>query len=113
MSPVLVQVSIAVMKSHDHKNKLEKKEFIWLILPHCRTSLKEVRTGTQTEAHGRMLLTGLLFMTFSFCFLIQPKTTSQGMAKPTLGRTLPHQSLIEKMLYRLAYSLILWSNFLK
>jgi len=31
------------------KSKLERKRFIWLTLPHCGLSLKEARTGTQTE----------------------------------------------------------------
>jgi hypothetical protein len=30
------------------KNKLERKGFIWLMLPHDYSSPKEVRTGTQT-----------------------------------------------------------------
>jgi hypothetical protein len=39
--------------------------------------------------------------------LIEPKTTSPGMALPIMGCALPHQLLIKKMLNRLAYSLIL------
>ena len=31
------------------------------------------------------------------------------MAPPTMGWTLPHQSLIKKLPYRLAYSRVLWS----
>ena len=31
------------------KTKLEKKGFIWLKLPQCYSSLKEVRTGNQTR----------------------------------------------------------------
>lgn len=43
-----------------------------------------------------MCLTGLLLMTHSACFLIQPRTTCLGMAPPTVGWALPHQPLIKK-----------------
>jgi hypothetical protein len=50
----LVRLSIAVMKHHGQSN-LDKTGFIWIMLPHCCSSLKEVRTGTQTlqEPGGR------------------------------------------------------------
>jgi hypothetical protein len=52
------------------KSNLEKEEFIWLVVPRCCSSWKEVRTGTQTgtwvdagadadRGHGEVLLTGL------------------------------------------------------
>jgi hypothetical protein len=37
------------------------------------------------RSHGGMLLTGLLPLACSACFLIEPKTTSPGMAPPTMG----------------------------
>ncbi|EDM08392.1 methylmalonyl CoA epimerase (predicted), isoform CRA_b [Rattus norvegicus] len=40
---------------------------------------------------------GLPLMACSACFLIAPRTTSWGMGKPTIGWTLPHQSLTRKM----------------
>ena len=40
---------------------------------------------------GRVLLTGLLPLACSACFLIEPRTTSPGMALPTMGPpTLDH-----------------------
>jgi hypothetical protein len=45
-------------------------------------------------------------------FLIEPRTTSPGMAPPTMGGALSHQSPIMKMPYRLAYSQILRRHFL-
>jgi hypothetical protein len=55
---------------------------------------KEVRTGTHTgqelgvrswcRGHRGMLLTGLLPLACWACFLIEPKTTSSGMAPPTM-----------------------------
>ena len=80
-----------------------RKGFIQLTLPNCCPSPKEVRTGTQTgqEPGGRSwcrryeggLLTVLLLMACSPCFLIEP-----GMAPPTT----------EKM----PYSWISWRDFL-
>jgi hypothetical protein len=52
-----------------------------------------------------MLLTGLLPLAYSACSLIEPKTTSPGMAPPTMG--LSPWSLIEKM----SYSWISWRHF--
>ena len=56
----------------------------------------------------RMLLTGLLPLACSVCFLIEPKTTSPGMAPPTMGPP-PLITIIEKM----PYSQIAWRHFLK
>ena len=52
-----------------------------------------------------MLLTSLLLMTWSACFLIDPRTTSLGVALPTMGWALPHESF-KNMPYWLTYSLI-------
>jgi hypothetical protein len=45
------------------------------------------RSGSRSwwRVHGGMLLTGLLPLACSGCFLIEPKTTSPGMASPTRG----------------------------
>lgn len=43
-----------------------------------------------------MLLTVLPPTACSSCSLIQPRTTSLGVAPPKVGRTLPHPSLIKK-----------------
>jgi hypothetical protein len=74
------------------RSKLRRKGFIPLILPHCCSLPKEVRTGTQAgqeagadaEAmEGGMLLIGLLPLACSACFLIEPRTNIPGMAPPT------------------------------
>ena len=44
----LVRVTIAAMKHHDRKIKLERKGFIQLTLLHGSPSLKEARSGTRT-----------------------------------------------------------------
>jgi hypothetical protein len=45
---VLVRVAMAVMKHHD-QSTLEREGLIRLLLPQHCSSLKEIRTGTQTE----------------------------------------------------------------
>jgi hypothetical protein len=45
-----------------------------------------------------VLLNGLHFMAYSASFLVEPRTTSPEVAPPTMGWTLPHQSLIKKIL---------------
>jgi hypothetical protein len=46
---------------------------------------KQVRKQELMQIHGGMLLTGLLPLACSACFLIEPKTTSPDMAPPTMG----------------------------
>lgn len=44
--PVLVMVSIAMMKTHDEKSSRGEKGFIWLLFLHYSPSLKLVKTET-------------------------------------------------------------------
>jgi len=48
------------------------------------------RSGSKSwwKGRGGMLLTGLLLLACSACFLMEPKITSPGMAPPTMGWTL-------------------------
>jgi hypothetical protein len=97
------------------KSRLGRKGFVQLTLPHSCLSLKKARTGTQTgqdpggRGHGRVLFPGLLPMAWSVYFLIEPGTTSPGIAPPIMGWALFHWSLIEKMLYS---SISCWRHFL-
>jgi hypothetical protein len=56
------------------------------------------RSGSRSwcRGHGGMFLTGLFPLVCSAWFLIEPKTTSPGMAPPTVGWALPPWSLTEK-----------------
>ena len=45
-------------------------------------------------------------------FLVEPKTTSLGMAPPTVGWVLSHHSLFKKVPYKLAYSLVFGRRYL-
>jgi hypothetical protein len=63
-----------------------------MVVHHRRKSGQELKQGRNLEAgadagrgHGRMLLTDLLPMACSACFLIEPRTTNPGMAPPTMG----------------------------
>jgi hypothetical protein len=106
------------MRAPRPRSKMGKKWLIQLTIPDHTPSLEKVRMGTQAgqepggrswcRGHGGVLLTGLLYMACSACFLIEPKTTSPVMTPPTMGWALPHPSLIEKMLYRW----ISWRHFL-
>lgn len=76
------------------KGKMERKMFIYLTLPHCFPSLKEIRTGSQTQqmtgdrswfrSHGRVLLSDLFPMICSAWFLTKCRTTSPGIAPPSI-----------------------------
>jgi len=108
---VFVMASITVMKRHDQK-QLGEESFSLPLSQHIylqRESgqeLKEIKEpggGSWCRGHGGALLTDLLPMACSACFLIQPRTTSPGMAPPTMGGALSYQSLIKKVPYRFAY----------
>jgi hypothetical protein len=102
----------------ENKNANEKKiQVIALTLPHCCSSPKEVRTGTQAGQEAGadaeamdgcpwMSMDGLLPLACSACFLIEPKTTSTEMVPPTMD---PSPLITEKM----PYSWISWRHFLK
>jgi hypothetical protein len=74
---VLVKLSPAVIKHHDQEQL--GKERVWLMLPYCCLSLKEIRAETQTRhkrggrswcgSHGGGLLTEQLLLACSVCFL--------------------------------------------
>jgi hypothetical protein len=49
----------------------------------------------------------LLFVCFFVSFFLELRTSIPGMALPKIGCTLPHQSLITKMLYRLVYRAVI------
>ena len=49
----------------------------------------------------RSLLTGLLPMACSACFLTEPRTISPGMVSLGMDWTFPYQSLIKKVFSRL------------
>ena len=68
---------------------------------------QNLEAGADAEARG-VWLTGLLITSCPVCFLIEPRTTSLGMASPTVDCALLHQSLIKKT----PSSWISWEHFL-
>jgi hypothetical protein len=70
------------------RSKLGRKGFIRLTLPHCCSSPKEVRTGTQAGQEAGADAETMEGCYLLACFLIEPKTTSPEMAPPTRGH--PH-----------------------
>jgi hypothetical protein len=50
---------------------------------------RNLEAGADAEAMEGMLLTGLLSMTCSACFVIELKTTSPGIAPPKMGWASP------------------------
>jgi hypothetical protein len=82
-------------KTPGPRSKLGEKGLFSLHFHIADHHQKRARTGTHTgyeprgrswcRGHGGMLLTGLLPLACSACFLIEPRTTSPGMAPPTVG----------------------------
>ena len=50
----------------------------------------------------------LIFIAHSSCFLLAPRTTCWGIALFTVGRALPHQSLVKKMAHNILVHRPLW-----
>lgn len=66
-----------------------------------------VKVVADAEPIGGCYLTGLLLMTYTACFLMDPGT-SLGMVPLRIGWAFSHQSLIKKILY----NWIVWRYFL-
>lgn len=96
------------MTKHHCQNKLGRKGFLCLTLPHHNSASKDVRNGTQAgqkpgdrrwhRGHGRV---ACWLAPHSLLSLLSYRTrmTSPGMAPPTTSWNLPHQSLIKKSPY--------------
>jgi len=74
------------------KKQAGEEGFIELTLPHCCSSPKEARTGTQAgqEAGAEAeAMEGCFLLACSACSLIEPRTASPGTAPHTMGWALP------------------------
>ena len=99
---ILVRVSMAAAKHHHQKALWGGKGLFGLNFQIVHLRKKEVRTETQVvpehggrswcRGHGEVLPTDLLPLA-----CLEPRTSSLGMAPPTMGWALPYWSLIEKM----------------
>jgi hypothetical protein len=88
---VLVRVSIPAQTSLP-RSKLGRKGFIWLTLPYCCSSPKEVRTGTQAGQKEGADAEAMEGCSLLACFpgllsllSYRTKTTSPEMVPPTRG----------------------------
>jgi hypothetical protein len=100
---------VAVTKHHDRKANWKGKGLFSLhfqILVHTEESQdrNSSRAGTWKQELMQRPWRGAAYWVASLGFLsllfIEPRTTSLGMAPPTMGWALSHQSLIKKMSYR-------------
>lgn len=82
---------------------MEERLFFGLQLTVCHQGMlgKKLKSGSwrqKLKQRWRNSACGFLFLVHSACFLRQRKNRSQGMAPPTVGWALPHNSLINRML---------------
>ena len=99
-----LRVSVAVMKYHGQQQLWEEKVYFTLAFTikssqDRNSSRAGIWRQELMQRPWRVLLTGLLLMTCSTCFLIEPRTTCLGVAPPTVGWALHHLSLVKKMPY--------------
>jgi hypothetical protein len=88
-----VLVRVCIPAHHEPRSKLGRKGFIRLTLPTLLFITKgsqdwnSSRAGSRSwcRGHGGMLLSGLLPLACSACFLIEPRTTGPAMVPPTRG----------------------------
>ena len=106
-----LRVTVAIIKHHGQKQFGEKRVYV----AYVSTSLF-IMEGSQGWNWWRnqweVLLTSLFIMAYTAYFLIEPRTTSQEVAPPTMDWALPINHS-KKMLCRFVYSPILWRQFLK
>lgn len=113
---ILVRITITLMKD-DVQNQVGEKRVYYL--SYVSTSLYVIkgrkdrnfnragmwREGASVEDMGRITLYGLLA-----CFLIKHRITSPGMALPAIIWGLTCQIVNKKIIYKIAYSIILWRH---
>lgn len=81
---VLIRVSIP-----DQEASWGRKG-LFSLLPHCSSSPKEVRIGTQADQEAGADPEAMEGCYLLACFLTEPTTTSPGEAPPAMGWALPH-----------------------
>ena len=101
---ILVGDSIAIMLHSGQKASWGGKHVFGLCFQisvhHGRKSEQELKQGRNQEAGANAVaMEGCYLLACSTCFLVELRTTSSGMAPPTMGCVFPHQSLIKKMPY--------------
>jgi hypothetical protein len=110
-----LRVTIAVMKHHIQKHIVEDRVYfihssLSLTVHHQKQWVHEPGGRKWFSDCGGVLLTSLSSTVFSAWFT-ETRTSSPGATPCMMSWVLSHQSLIRKMPYGLAYSLILWRPF--
>jgi hypothetical protein len=83
--------------------------YVHIIVHYLRKLEQQLKQSRNLEAGADAEATkGDCLLACSSYFLIEPRSTSPGMAPPTMGWALSCQSLIKKMFYKRAYSTVLW-----
>lgn len=75
-----------------------------------RESEQEIKSRIGKKKSHRMVLTGLLLITFWACFIIQIRTTAQGGKLSPMEWAFLHQSSMKKIHHRLSYRPTLWRH---
>lgn len=112
-------LKIYIIKHHDLKQLGEERLYFSLQFHIMGYLRREQDRSSKQESWGRywsinykrILLTGLLFMTWSACFFLAPRTTSPQVAQPTKAYALSYQLSTKKMLPRLTQRPIWWGTF--
>lgn len=103
---VLLRVSIATMNHHDKKSSWGGQTLfrLYIHVTHC-SSLKKIRIGIQSEkehrcgswhrGHEGVLIVGLLLMSCSAFFFVEPMTTSTEMAPSFVIKKNPLQTCLK------------------
>jgi hypothetical protein len=108
-----------VIRQHYKKSNLREREFIWLTCPSQRdvsTGTKDTKleAGTEAESMEEHCLFGYSEKIIYFVFLQDPGSLAWGWLCSQLIRpsNIIQETLIKKIPYRLAWTLILWRHFL-
>lgn len=102
---VLVRVIKAVINTMARSKLGEERTS----LAHASTSLFIERNWVRNlEAEADVeVMEERCSLTFSLWFLIAPRITAPGITLPIMGWVVPHQSLTNKMPYKVAYNSVL------
>ena len=105
---VVHNIAIGVIKNHDQRNLGLFVLQLHINLHHQKKSGQELKQSREmSRSNGRCCLLACSSWVAQCAFLIEPRITGPVMAPPTMGWALPRQSLIKKMFYSFAYSLVL------
>jgi hypothetical protein len=93
---ILVRVTIAMMEHHDQKQVVEERVCLaYTSTSQSITERSQDRNSSRTETWRQELIQRpWMGAVYSTCFLIESRTTSAGIAPPSVGWSFPHKSLI-------------------